>query len=265
MNNLIIGRQTNNKKGVAIFFVLFVMVILGILITQFHLSSRQAQNSVHRFQTSEMARQLAAAAQEEAFKYLYDQTNNPNSTDYDKLDSSSILRKIIDKKSIYVTDFKRTSSNCIKIEVPATIDMAKRIMGDRMEIIAEARIVDFRDRNYDKVKFYKNEGIGTIEIVTTAKAKDKYKKNFPGACTIVRHHDYKVVSLLSKKERDAEYAGNRVLDYALFIRQGQKEFEDSKSLSLNPKKNVQLEINAGSVSPLPRGPCGTGSGSPARR
>lgn len=246
-------RQTNSKKGIAVFFVLFTLIILGILVVQFHVSSRNAQSAVHRFQTSEMARQIAAAAQEEAFKYLYDKTDNPNSKSYDDLDGSSILRKIIDRTSIYAPDFKRTSSNCIKIDIPATVKMAENIMGDRMDITAEARIVDFRNCNYQGNVFYKNEGIGTIEIVTTAKAKEKYKKNFPGACTIVRHHDYKVVSLLSKKERDENYAGNRVLDYALFIRQGQNEFLGNSSdlgFSLNPDKKVQLEINAGSGSTL---------------
>ena len=239
-------RQTNNKKGVAIFFVLFVMVILGILITQFHLSSRQAQNSVHRFQTSEMARQLAAAAQEEAFKYLYKETDNYESKGFDELNANSILRKIIEGKesSVYVPNFNRTETNGIKLNIPSTEELAESLMGDRMEISATARIIDFRDSDPDNHTFYGKEGIGTIEIVTSAKAKEKYKNQFPGACTNIRHHDFKIVSLLSKSDRD-NYADSRVLDYALFIRKGQEEFESgAKGTSVNSEK-ISLEINAG--------------------
>ena len=247
MNNLIIRRQTNNKKGIAVFVVLFILVILSILIIQFHTASRHAQNTVHRFQTSEMARQLAAAAQDEAFKYLYDKTDNPNSKGYDQLDSNSIIRKIIDRNSIYASNFNRTNTNCLKLEIPVTQKLANNILGDRMEVTAEARIIDFRDTNPQGNTFYGKEGIGTIEIITKAMPKEKYKKHFPGACTIVRHHDYKVVSLLSKS-REENYAGSRVLDYALFIRQGQYETLGNAAelgFTLNPPDNIQLEVNAG--------------------
>lgn len=242
-------RQTNNKKGVAIFFVLFVMIILGILVVQFHLRSRQAQSTVHRFQTSEMARQLAAAAQEEAFKYLYEETDNYESKGFDDLSGNSILRKITEGKdsSAYVPNFNRTETNGLKLKIPATEKLAEELLGDRMEISASARIIDFRDCDPDNHTFYGKEGIGTIEIVTSAQAKEKYKTNFPGACTIIRHHDFKVVSLLSKTDRD-NYADSRVLDYALFIRKGQEEFGGNTlnlGFNLNPPDNTQLEINAG--------------------
>ena len=243
-------RQTNSRKGVAIFFVLFVMIILGILVAQFHISSRHAQSSVHRFQTSEMARQLAAAAQEEAFKYIYDNTDNYESKSFDELDNDSIIKKIIDgrESSIYVPNFNRTDNNGIKLSIPATKNLAENILGDRMEVTATARIIDFRDCDSDNHTFYGKEGIGTIEIITTAKAKDQYKNLFPGACTIVRHHDYKVVSLLSKKDR-VNYSDSSVLDYALFIRKGQDEFggnTQNLGFNINPPDNTQLAINAGS-------------------
>ena len=242
-------RQTKNKKGVAIFFVLFVMIILGILVAQFHLRSRQAQSTVHRFQTSEMARQLAAAAQEEAFKYLYEETDNYESKGFDDLSGSSILRKITEGKdsSAYVPNFNRTETNGLKLKIPETEKLAEELLGDRMEISASARIIDFRDCDPDNHTFYGKEGIGTIEIVTSAQAKEKYKNQFPGACTIIRHHDFKVVSLLSKAPRD-NYANSRVLDYALFIRKGQEEFGGNTlnlGFNLNPPDNTQLEINAG--------------------
>lgn len=232
-------RKKGDKKGVAIFVVLFVMMVLGTLMFSFHMSTRQAQSSVHRFQTSEMARQLAAAAQEEAFKYLYDKTANPASAEGQKI----IQRTGIDMSANGGMD-NRSSIGFIDLEIPATKELAVEMLGDRMELEAKARIVDFRNSDYHGRLFYGNEGIGTIEIAVRVKPKDQYKKNFPGACTIIRHHDYKVVSILSNKDnRENAYVGNSCLDYALFIRNGQYEFEGSP-LALNPDK-TSLEINVG--------------------
>ena len=54
--------RQNGREGVAMFSAIFVMIIVGLLAMQFHYMSRQAQSSAHRFQTSEMARQLAGHA-----------------------------------------------------------------------------------------------------------------------------------------------------------------------------------------------------------
>lgn len=242
-------KRYNNKKGIAIFMVLFIMVVLGALMVQFHQNSRQAQNTVHRFQTSEMARQLASAGQEEAFDYLYKQTGDVYDSSFNLKD---IPRKVIEKNAdIDMTSSGPASRNSVRgldLPVPATRQLAEELMPGRMEITATARIVDFRNTDYDGNLFYDKEGIGTIEIVVTAKAKDEFKHQFPGSCTIVRHHDYKVVSIVTNKEnRENSYSGSSYLDYALFIRKGQDEFESgAMGTSINPE-NVSLEIDAGST------------------
>lgn len=241
--------RRRNKKGIAIFMVLFIMVVLGALMVQFHQNSRQAQNTVHRFQTSEMARQLAAAGQEEAFDYLHNQTGNIYDASFNLKD---IPQKFIEKNSDIdmssVGSSGRNSVRGLDLPIPVTRALAESLMPGRMEITATARIVDFRNTDYDGNIFYENEGIGTIEIVVTAKAKNEFKHQFPGSCTIVRHHDYKVVTILTKKEnRENRYSGSSYLDYALFIRKGQNEFESGViGTSLNPE-NVSLEIDAGAT------------------
>ncbi len=217
---------------------------------QFHFSSQQAKNSSHKFMNSEMARQFALSAQEEAFKYLCDQTASIYDNDFSDL--KEIARKLINKdsdvdmSSIGVDN--RNSINGIELEIPATQQMADEILPGVMDIKAVARIVDFCNQDYYKNKFYDKEGLGTIEIAVTVKPKEKKSKNNPGSCTLIRHHDYKVVSIVSKKdERPDSYCGSSMLDYVLFVRKGQEEFDNAKegenSLSLNPVKN-NLEIDA---------------------
>lgn len=241
--------QRINKKGVAIFFVLFVMMFLGILFIQFYSNSMHAQRTAHRFHTSEMARQLAAAGQEEAFNNLWELTNNIEAKDIDGYNDKDFFRKIV-KRTILMNNFDRSKS--AEIDIPVTKEMAiEAFAGDVMDIKARVGIVDYRDKDADGHNFYGDEGIGTIEIVVSATAKEKYKKKYPGSCTIVRHHDYKVVSMLSKKEHRSCYADSSVLDYALFIRKGQNEFmgnTQTMSFNVNPSGNRMLTINAGEES-----------------
>lgn len=239
--------RRQNKKGIAIFMVLFIMVVLGALMVQFHQSSRQAQNSVHRFQTSEMARQLASAGQEEAFDYLHRETGDI----YDSsLNLKPIPAMIIERNpSIVLTSIGpdgRKSVKGIELQIPVT----KALAGNKMEITATARISDCRDTDFKGNVFYGNERIGTIEIVVTAKAKDEYKKQFPGSCTIVKQHDYKVVTIATKKDREVGYSGSSFLDYVLFVRSGQQEFLGQPvGTSINPMDTC-LEVNAESGAAL---------------
>lgn len=241
-------RKTNkSRRGVAMFAILFVMVVLGLLVVQFHRMGRQAQSSAHRFQTAEMARQLAIAGQEEAFKYLYDQTNHIYDNSFNII--KDLPKKIIerDPDDLDMTESgmgSRSSKKGLELKIPQTENLA----GDRMELSAVARIVDFRNQDPDGNLFYGKEGIGTIEITVTAKPKEKYKKLFPGSCTLVRHHDYKVISLISRKEdRPNNYCNNRILDYVLFVRNGQDEFDHIDATKCYNPPDVKLEIDAGSV------------------
>lgn len=228
------------------FSAIFVMIIIGLLAMQFHYMSRQAQSSAHRFQTSEMARQLAAAAMEEAFMYVHNETESPSSTFFNKLVKRS---SDIDASSTSL-DNKNTKG----VPVPVALTLAQTAnmpMGSKMSIEATARIIDFRGVDSEGAKYHENEGVGTIELRVTAEPKPEFKKTIQGACTITRHHDYKVVSIVSRRDNATQrssYAGSFILDYALFVRDGQEEFDSLSGLSLNPSKQ-KLTVDQTGLSP----------------
>ena len=232
------------------FAVLFVMMFLGILFIQFHVNSQHAKRSSHRFLTSEMARQIAAAAQEEAFMYLYKQTDNPNGDDYN---TKPIMKQIIDRDSSVLLDTNGNmdrSSGGITLNIDATKKMIEEndYLKGCIDVEAKARLIDFRDVDYDHMPFYGKEGLGTIEIAVTVKPKEEYKTKLPGACTMIRHHDYKVIALLTKSDRD-KYFGGSVLDYALFMKNGQSGFESSKGMNIN-SQDITLLVDPTSVNGL---------------
>ena len=256
-------RQVKNRSGVALFVVLFVMVFLGILMVQFFANSQHAQRTAHRFFSSEIARQLAAAGQEEAFAILHQKTDNPESKEISGLDP--FFQKIVDTSQslIDATNVKSASEDegsKIQIPLPVTSAMADKI---GMEIKAFARVIAFRKTDLHGFEFYGNEGIGTIEIVVNAKAKAGNEKKAPGSCNMIRHHDFRVACILSKaSERPSgTYVQNSILDYVFFIKKGQKDYTDFDRVdtdeddtllhfggSINP--SIALEINAESSNGL---------------
>lgn len=235
---------SNNRRGIAMFSALFVMIIISIFALQFHFTSRQAKMSAHRFQTSEYARQLAMSAVDEAFMQIHNQTGIQGSTLFNKIVSLSSDINAANNLS------NRTSIG-VNIPVPLTVKRAASMednIGDRFKIEVTARIIDFRDANRDGAKYFGNEGVGTLEIHAVAEPKDTNSPHTLGACTIIRHHDYRVASIVSRRDNGAQrsqYANNYILDYALFIKHGQEEFNDTDGLSLNPPDRT-VTINAGS-------------------
>lgn len=244
------NQTISSRRGVAMFAVLFVMVVLGLMVVAFHQMGRQAQSTIHRFQTAEMARQLAAAAQEEAFEYLNRQTAEPYDNSWNVKPFSELIinrDSQIDMSSVGADNRKNVAG--LELKIPATTALAESIMPGRMELSATARLVDYRTEDVDGNLFYGKECIGTIEIYVVVKPKEQYKKQYPGACTMIRHHEYKIASIISNKtDRENSYVGNSFLDYALFVRKGQDEFDTGSpnTTSINNEK-CKLEIDAGTT------------------
>jgi Tfp pilus assembly protein PilX len=225
----------SRKRGIAMFTALFVMIIIGMLAVQFHYMSRQAQSDAFRFQASEIARQLAESAMDEAFLYIYQQTQGEDGEFFNDIVSRS---SAIDCSSMSLAN---KDSKGKDVNVDLTVAQAADIKnGEKFNISATARIIDFRDTDSSTDgKYYKKEGIGTLEIKVSVTPKDEYKRQIKSSCHITRHHDYKVVSMISDRDNGSqrtEYAQNYVLDYALFIRNGQQEFDSTQGMSLNPEK-----------------------------
>lgn len=240
------GAKRTRRAGVAMFSAIFVMIIVGLLAMQFHYMSRQAQSSAHRFQTSEMARQLAAAAMEEAFMYVFKQSDDP---------AGPFIQKLVKRSSdIDCSSTGLENKNSKGVPVPITLTLAQAAdmpMGSRIKIDATARIIDFRNIDTTGARYFENEGIGTLELRVTAEPKEEFKKQMLGACTITRHHDYKVAAIVSKRDNTTQrtsYAGSYALDYALFLRDGQEEFDSTAGLSLNPVKQ-KLVIDQTGLAP----------------
>ncbi|MEW6710591.1 MAG: hypothetical protein AB1403_12270 [Candidatus Riflebacteria bacterium] len=226
-----------NDKGIAMFSAIFVMLIISILALQFHFTSRQAQSTAFRFQASEIARQLAEAAMDEAFLLIFNETGKPSSALFKKLKDRS---GGIDCSS---TSLDNLTGKGVPIDVNLTRTQAASIQnGEKFDIEAVARIIDFRNTDSEGGQYYGKEGIGTLEIKVSVTPKPAYQKQIQGACNIYRHHDYKVASIVSKRDNSGQrtsYVQNYVLDYALFLKNGQEEFDaipDALGINLNPVK-----------------------------
>ncbi|GAB4271468.1 MAG: hypothetical protein Kow0029_09190 [Candidatus Rifleibacteriota bacterium] len=233
-------RNYGNKSGIAMFSAIFVMVIIGLLALQFHFMTRQAQSTAYRFQASEVARQLAESAVDEAFMYVFKESENSSGTFFSKLVNRT---GAIDCST---TSLDNISAKGEDIPVDLTRAQAATILnGNKFNIEAKARIIDFRDHDTARYtgagdgKYYDKEGVGTLEIWVSVQPKDEFKKQIQSGCVISRHHDYKVVCIVSKRDNTKQrssYVQNFVLDYALFVRNGQEEFDTLFGLSINPEK-----------------------------
>ncbi|MBI3038507.1 hypothetical protein HYY75_05565 [bacterium] len=67
------------KRGVILYTVLFVALILGLLTVWFFKSSQNARATAFRFEQSEVVRRLARGAADEAFMVAFKQTADPKS------------------------------------------------------------------------------------------------------------------------------------------------------------------------------------------
>ncbi len=234
---------TSGRNGVAMLAAICVLVIIGMLAVQFHKMSREAQLNAFKFQASEAAQQLAESAMDEAFAYVYDQTSRSDNDLFKNITNNPTTPSVMDCTSGNLDD-KNTKG--MPIPVPLTINVANSMdMGKRFTINVSARIIDFRREDPTGRKYYGNEGVGTLELRARVEPTAEQKKYTPAACTITRHHDYKVVSIISQKsKRPAGYVHNRLLDYALFITRGREEFENDAGSNLNPQE-TKLTIDAG--------------------
>lgn len=230
------------------FSAIFVMLIIGMLAVQFHYMTRQAQSTAFRFQASEIARQLAESAMDEAFLFIHNETGK---------NDSELFKRLRDRTGNIDCSTSSLDNLAAKgFEVPVALTKAQAstiLNGNKFDISVIARIIDFRDTDSSGGRYYEKEGVGTLEIKASVTPKSSFKKQIQGACHIYRHHDYKVVSIVSKRNNSnqrSSYAQNYALDYALFIKNGQEEFQaipDALGVNLNPLKQ-RLTIDQNSLS-----------------
>ncbi len=229
-----VDRETSRKRGIAMFSALFVLLIITIFAMQLHFFARQAKSGAFRFQTSEVGRQLAAAAMEEAFAHVLAASENPD---------GNLFRQIVERSaSIDCSHYDLSEKNQRGTEIPLELTQQQAATMEtaaRFTVTATARIIDFRNTDMAGTAFYGQEGVGTIELRVVVEPRAEFKNIISSACTMTRHHDYKVVAVVAKRDNARQresYAGSYVLDYALFVRNGQEEFTNSAGASLNPPR-----------------------------
>jgi len=218
-----INKVTGRRTGMAIMLALLVFMVLSILVMHFFTVSQQSKYSSYRFMQAEIARQLAFSAQDEAFSILKNSFIFRDSpTDY----YQAVLTQEARNKEI-------------EIKTPQT---ENNLLPKKMLLKTTFRIADFKNTNHEGVSFSNNrEGIGTLEIKTVVQPEkeEKGKHLSGGLATVIRHYDYKVITMMSDKQdpayRDSgRYNGNQLLDYVLFVRNASDNFNSLQGASLNP-------------------------------
>jgi len=240
------GRGSFNKHGIAMFSAIFVLLLIAVLAMQLHFFARQAKSNAFRFQTSEVARQIAAAAMEEAFAHVLAASEMPDGTFY---------RRMVDRSGdIDCSRLAPGQSNLPGVEIPLELTQRQTAgmeTASRFSVSATARIIDFRGNDMSDTSYYGQEGVGTLELKVVVEPRDEFRDIIKSGCIMTRHHDYKVVAIVARRDNNRQrdgYAGSYVLDYALFLRNGQEEFDNSGGASLNPLRH-HLIISQGSTEP----------------
>ncbi len=234
--------KAGKNKGVAMFVVVFVMSIIGLLAINFFRMSRNAQTSAFRFKASEVARQLATSAAEEAFMHIHNKTEDFN----DLLFQAFVNRDSnVDMSS---SGYESRNSTGVNIPIPITQKIAPHFL----TVEVKARIADFRNVDSSGLgKYYGKEGVGSLEIEAKVRPKSKLSFYEQGTCTLIRHHDYKVIAMVAARDNDSQrdgYVNSYALDYVLFLRDGTREFELTRGMSLNPLDNRVISIEQGDES-----------------
>ncbi len=233
------------RRGFLFYVVLFILVVLSILTVQFQQVARHQQQTAFRFEQSEAARQIAEAALDEGFAWLYAETANPRSAAGQWL--------IDDRKS--------------PLTLPVTLTRGtgpSLIRGDfALDLKAQAAVIDFRTTDskgvsYDDGTGRTREGQGTVELAVAVALRHKGLFGAGGAaatCQLLRHHDFIVVPMVSPRDNASQRRGYSqcfALDYALFVRNGLTEFRETGGASLNHPA-VKLAILQDDLPPEKRG------------
>lgn len=206
------------RNGTILFFMFFVIVVLATLALAFNKLFIQVQQTSYRFEIKTITRSIAEAAIEEAVARLRRAF---------QIQDSEESKWLIEKRS-----------NDINIKVPQISNLLSTILRNAYhgEVQVKAKIYEFRDSNSKGNKYFEKEGVGTLEIhanvIITHRNSNKIIQNF----NIVRHYDYKIANLVSKRDNSSErksYSPSFILDYVLFIKDAINEFIETFGKAYN--------------------------------
>lgn len=225
------------RRGMALFVAIFLLVVIFITATYFSKASREARFSSFRFFTAEIARQLAESAVEEAFAVVNLETENQKKRMFQMfINTANNRSEALNCTSGPLND---KSNSGLVIETPQTLKLAyEQDWSDKFTIEVTARIIDFRNVDHQERPFHGAEGVGTLELKAVVTPKVNFANSIPGKFAITRHHGFRICSIISKRSaREKNYVHNRLLDYVLFIKNGRREFQSTGGSNLNPQLN----------------------------
>jgi hypothetical protein len=208
-----------------LYLTLFVLMVLTILTVQFRYSASHARSTAFRLEQDECIRQISEAAMDEAFMAAWREAETVGSR----------LRTLL---------MEEPGRSVCPIELPVSSKFSSASRKYlQPEIRAAAKVFDVRQTDLWGQPYYNQERVGTLEITVTARFKPLANVGVPNVtCRMIRHHDFKVVSMLSTSSRPGGvYAHNHLLDYALFVRSGLEEFRSSNGFSANHRR-ARLKI-----------------------
>ncbi len=215
-----------------------VLIVSGVTLAFFQLSA-QAQRTAFRLERGEVLRQIVEAADEEAFAVLLAALENPGSTSFQWLLDQGRNPKVL------------------PIQAPLTAQTAATMVRARQKttLTVEARVVDFTPRDFEGVPYSSDvrEGVGRIELTTICRLTDTGGGGGDAICRLIRRRDYKMAAIVTPRGSGRTGASqNAALDYALLVRQGLQEFQQTGGLMLNQNR-VRLVIDAAGVPSGKRG------------
>ncbi|MBF0545602.1 MAG: hypothetical protein HQM08_14260 [Candidatus Riflebacteria bacterium] len=207
------------KWGSSLLLVLFILVFLSLLISQYLLTTRTGQSTSFHFEQSDKLRLIAESASDEMIQELA-----VKCCDFRSPAGQWLMKHVIGETfplNVSVTEKELNGS----------------VRGDFIsKITGEAKIFDFRGFDQDKNSYYKGEGVGRI-LLTTLVSRNTGSQNESRFCRLVRIHDFKISSAISARnnfEPRKGYVHNFLLDYVFFLKDGIKNFWENGEGLLNP-------------------------------
>jgi len=223
----------NSRRGVLMYFALFAILVLGLFAVHFHRMASHAQRRSYRFAQAENWHQVAEAAMEEAFQRVADATADPESQ------ISKNLRALTTQP--FSLDLPLVNKEC-----------RERYVG-RAKVSATCRVVDSRPNDSKGRRFHPGELCGTLELSVSIEMQGARGTEVIPGVTLIRHHDFRVVSMVSVPAKRAPYAHNFILDYALFARFGLQDFRRSQGRMLNEEQQIRVNVDQDGLSAGQRG------------
>jgi hypothetical protein len=232
-------RGFSARRGILLYMILFAFIVLIILSTQFHKLMRTGQVQAYRLEKGLLARQVAEAAMEEAFRRL-----------------TTALATSGDPMAAWIMSRDGSTRD---IPLPLTRDAFNDLMAGvgAQAVKAGVQVLprDFRGQDSRGAVYYGQEGVGSV-LVTVDVNLGAAVGQGAGVCRMQRVHDYKVVCVRSMPPSAAgrnQYAQDFVLDYALLVRDGFEEFNRTEGRSLHSDQ-AKLTVNQDDITtPAQRG------------